>query len=59
MCVREGMEGDVNSVETYLRVITPDIPGPTINFGTWQSAIYGLAHAGELKALRKSLYPDR
>jgi len=59
VCVREGMEGDVNSVETYLRVITPDIPGPTINFGTWQSAIYGLAHAGELKALRKSLYPDR
>ena len=53
------MEGDVNSVETYLRVITPDIPGPTINFGTWQSAIYGLAHAAELKTLRKSLYPNR
>ena len=59
VCVREGMEGDVNSVETYLRVITPDIPGATINFGTWQSAIYGLAHAAELKTLRKSLYPNR
>ena len=39
------MAGDVNSVETYLKVITPDLPGPTINFGTWQSAIYGFAHA--------------
>lgn len=53
------MAGDVNSVETYLKVITPDLPGPTINFGTWQSAIYGLAHSGELKSLRKALYPDR
>jgi len=59
VCVRNEMAGDVNSVETYLKVITPDLPGPTINFGTWQSAIYGLAHAGELKSLRKALYPDR
>ena len=59
MCVKNEMAGDVNSVETYLKVITPDLPGPTINFGTWQSAIYGLAHAGELKSLRKALYPDR
>jgi len=59
ICIRQAMEGDVNSVETYLKVISPDLPGPSINFGTWQSAIYGFAHAKELKALRKSIYPDR
>jgi len=59
VCLREAMEGDVNSLETYLHVITPDLPGASINFGTWQSAIYGFAHAKELKSLRKSLFPDR
>jgi len=59
MCVREAMKGDVNSVETYLKVIVPDLPGAAINFATWQSAIHGFAHAQELKGLRKQLYPDR
>lgn len=59
ICVRQAMEGDVNSVESYLKVIVPNLPGAAINFGTWQSAIYGLAHANELKSLRKSLYPER
>ena len=36
ICVRDAMKGDVNSVETYLRVIVPDLPGATINFATWQ-----------------------
>ena len=48
-CNRE-MGGDVNSVETFLTVTAPDLPGPTINFATFQSAIYGFAHAAELKA---------
>lgn len=59
VCVRKAMEGDVNSVETYLKVIVPDLPGAAINFGTWQSAIHGFAHGGELKSLRKALYPNR
>eukprot|EP00092_Neocalanus_flemingeri_P018792 GFUD01020350.1.p1 GENE.GFUD01020350.1~~GFUD01020350.1.p1 ORF type:complete len:421 (-),score=109.24 GFUD01020350.1:86-1348(-) len=59
ICVREAMEGDVNSVESYLRVIVPDLPGATINFGTWQSAIHGFAHAKELGSLRKQIYPER
>jgi len=59
VCVREAMEGDVNSVETYLRVIVPDLPGATINFATWQSAIHGFAHAKELGSLRKKIYPER
>jgi len=59
VCVRKGMEGDVNSLESYLKVEVPDIPGPLINFGTWQSAIYGFAHAKELLGLRKQLYSSR
>jgi len=59
ICVRNAMKGDVNSVETYLRVIVPDLPGATINFATWQSAIYGFAHAKELGKTRKQLFPER
>ena len=58
-CYRE-MGGDVNSIETFLTVTSPpDLPGPTINFATFQSAIHGFAHAGELKDLRRKIYPER
>ena len=40
-------------------VSVPDIPGPAINYGTWQSAIYGFAYAKELGPIRRALYPDR
>ena len=36
-----------------------DAKGALINFGTWQSAIYGFAMAHELKALRRKLFPER
>ena len=35
VCVRKAMEGDVGSVDAYLKVEVPDVPGPSINFGTW------------------------
>ena len=54
------MGGDVNSIETFLTLTAPDdLPGPTINFATFQSAIHGFANAGELKGLRKQIYPER
>jgi len=59
VCVRKAMEGDVNTVETYLKVDVPDIPGPTVNFATYQCVIYGFAHAKELKTLRRQLYSER
>lgn len=59
VCVKRAMGGDVNSVETYLKVIVPDLPGAAINFATWQSAIHGFAHAKELGGVRKQLYPER
>ena len=39
ICVKREMEGDVNSIETYLKVIIPDLPGAAINFATWQVLI--------------------
>ena len=54
------MEGDVNSIEGYLKVTTPEnVSGPSINFATFQSAIYGFAHAKELKGIRKQLFPEK
>ncbi|CAH2241364.1 jg15563 [Pararge aegeria aegeria] len=51
----------LNSVESYLTTQAP-AEGRTsgaINYGTWESLIYGLAHYNELPALRKKLYPER
>jgi len=59
MCVKRGMGGEVNSVETFLKVTSPDLPGPIVNFATYQSAIHGFAAAGELGALRRQLFPTR
>ena len=33
------MKGDVDSVDSYLKVLLPNMPGPALNFGTWQSAV--------------------
>nr|CAD7266755.1 unnamed protein product [Timema shepardi] len=53
-------KGDVNSVETYLQSSSKsEHKGPSIHYGTWESAVYGLAHAGELRPLREKLYPKR
>ncbi|XP_053679423.1 saccharopine dehydrogenase-like oxidoreductase [Anopheles nili] len=54
-------DGVVNSVETYLQM-TSKIPydgGAVLHYGTWESAIYGLAHANELRPLRSKLYKSR
>ena len=59
MVLAQAMGGDVATIETYLKVIVPDVPGPMINYATWQSAIHGFSHASELVALRRELYPDR
>ncbi len=60
MFLTKKMGGDVNAIETFLKVTTPPgVGGPTINFATYQSAIYGFAHAGELKPIRKKLFPER
>ncbi|XP_020299877.1 saccharopine dehydrogenase-like oxidoreductase [Pseudomyrmex gracilis] len=53
---QEKFDGEVNSVETYLTA-SGDGSGSSLNYGTWESAVYGLAHANELRELRTKLYP--
>ena len=50
--IHKHMNGPVNQIETYLEVgNSSKAKGADINFGTWQSAIYGFAHSSELKVL--------
>ncbi|XP_072755894.1 saccharopine dehydrogenase-like oxidoreductase [Anoplolepis gracilipes] len=53
--------GEVNTIETYLNVWTANknVKGSIINYGTWETAIHGVAHASELRALRTKLYPTK
>ncbi|XP_046967198.1 saccharopine dehydrogenase-like oxidoreductase [Vanessa cardui] len=50
--------GTLNSVESYISTSNDVERQAFINYGTWESLIYGLAHYRELPALRKKLYPD-
>jgi hypothetical protein len=47
----------VNTVESYLELHSGP-HGMAVNNGTLESAIYGFLHEGELKSLRKSLFPE-
>ena len=48
--VHKAMSGPVNSIETYLELGNEsNAKGADVNFGTWQSAIYGFANAKDLK----------
>jgi len=58
--VHKEMSGPVNLIETYLEMgNTCEKRGAEVNFATWQSAIYGFAHASELKGIRKKLFPEK
>ncbi|GLV31174.1 Saccheropin dehydrogenase 1 [Carabus blaptoides fortunei] len=58
--LQDKFDGVVNSVETYLQTkAKTDVGGARIHYGTWESAVYGLAHANELRPLRTKLYPER
>uniref|UniRef100_T1IIF4 RING-type domain-containing protein n=1 Tax=Strigamia maritima TaxID=126957 RepID=T1IIF4_STRMM len=50
--VRQNFPGDISYVETYLN-------GFCGNYGTYLSAIYGVAHAKELRSIRSKLLPQR
>ena len=58
--VHSQMEGPVNSVQMFVEFENgPTASGPSINFGTYQSAIHGVANGGELVKLRRQLYPEK
>lgn len=55
-------KGQLNSIETYLETDykgKQQQKGASIHYGTWESAIYSLVHANELRPLREQLYPKR
>lgn len=49
-------KGDLNAVDIIVSTKAPG--GPSINVGTWHSAIYGYAYGNELRPLRQKLYQD-
>lgn len=57
---QQKFEGEINSVETYLEAWSSvSVGGASLHYGTWESAVYGLAHANELRGLRTKLFPER
>lgn len=60
--IEKNFDGVVNSVETYLQSYTKGGSSGGrggIHFGTWESAVYGLAHANELRGIRQQLYAEK
>ncbi|CAO1431078.1 unnamed protein product [Diamesa tonsa] len=60
--LQEKFGGVVNSVETYVGSYFKDDYKPSgagIHYGTWESAVYGLAHANELRGIRSQLFKTR
>lgn len=59
--VQDKFPGTLNSVVSYLEMWEEGeiSPGPGVNYGTWESLVYGLAHATELSSIRKHLFPER
>ncbi|XP_059061507.1 saccharopine dehydrogenase-like oxidoreductase [Achroia grisella] len=63
--LQQNWEGTLNSVESYLSTyVSPEyskeaVKSGTINYGTWESLVYGLANSNKLPALRKKLFPEK
>lgn len=52
--------GVINSIELYMNMFsTGPTEGSCINYGTWESAVYGLTFANELREMRRKLYPEK
>ncbi|KAH8419208.1 hypothetical protein KR222_010588 [Zaprionus bogoriensis] len=62
--VEKNFDGVVNAVETFVvsgvkGAAGEGKGGAGLNTGTWESAVYGLAHSDELRGIRQQLYPER
>ena len=51
----QSMEGDVNSVESFIKIILPATLGTKLNYGTWHSAIVMFHNYGEIEELHRKL----
>lgn len=54
---KQKFQGEINTVESYLELHAGP-HGMAVNNGTLESAIYGFLNEGELKSIRKSLFPE-
>ncbi|CAK1541230.1 unnamed protein product [Leptosia nina] len=59
--LEQNFGGTVNSVESYLGSTTNQVSlsSGVINYGTWESLVYGITHLNELPDLRKKIYPEK
>lgn len=53
------VRSDFKKSPSFQVTTPPNVPGPIINFATYQSAIHGVATADQLKPLRRKLFPER
>lgn len=53
--------GQVNSIESYLTswVSGGYKGGASVHYGTWESAVYGLGFANEIRHIRSKLFAER
>ncbi|XP_071054922.1 saccharopine dehydrogenase-like oxidoreductase [Onthophagus taurus] len=58
--LQKKFQGTLNSVESYLYAeVEGNHDGASGFYTTWESAVYGLAHAHELRSIRGKLYPNK
>lgn len=58
----ENFDGTVNSVETFITAYYKDgykPKGASIHYGTFESAVYGFAHANDLRGIRRELFKTK
>lgn len=57
---QQKFDGDINTIESYLKYwISKEVNSASAHYGTYESAVYGVANYKELRKIRKELYPER
>ncbi|GJQ68961.1 hypothetical protein Trydic_g6146 [Trypoxylus dichotomus] len=59
--LQKNFQGTLNSVESYLysTIEGGPYPGAILHYTTYESAVHGIANWGELREIRKNLYPEK
>lgn len=53
-------DGDINTIESYLTTWkTAKVDSALLHYGTYESAVYGVANYNKLREVRRKLYPER
>ncbi|XP_063912064.1 saccharopine dehydrogenase-like oxidoreductase [Zophobas morio] len=58
--LQQKFNGTLNSINAFIEIWeTKAVKSPFMTYGTWESAIHGLAHAKDLGAVRKKLFSNK